>query len=102
MATELKSGTAVRITITKSVTRDAARKTLERLFMRDPAVARPIAARSSNFQDKPKRRGGRIWTKRPNKLHADLTTGRAATIAVTPQVARDLRSVEAFVAIAQA
>jgi hypothetical protein len=96
---ETKSGGTVRVTISKTITRDAARKTIERLFMRDRAVARPIEARSRNFKELPKRRGGQIWTKRPNKVHPRLQKGASATVAATPQHLRDLKSVEEFVTV---
>jgi hypothetical protein len=91
----------VRVTITKTVTRESARKTLERLFMRDRAVAGPLEARSANFKALPRRRGGRIWTKRPNKVHPRLEKGTVATIPATPQYLRDLESVKAFVSVAK-
>ncbi|HEY0009848.1 MAG TPA: hypothetical protein VGB55_14060 [Tepidisphaeraceae bacterium] len=100
MALEATPGGSVRVTITKSLTRATAVKTLERLFMSDKSVAAPIVLRSSNFVDKPKRRGGRIWTKRPNKIHLDLVKGVSATVRATPQHIRDLRSVEEFVEVA--
>lgn len=93
----VKSGQTVRVVISKSINRDAARKTLERLFMTDKTVAAPLVARSKNFKELPKRRGGVIWTKRPNKVHPTLTRGAAATIKATPQSLRDLKSVEDFV-----
>ncbi len=99
MALELKPGRTVRVTINKNVNRDSARKTLERLFLQDKAVAGPIAARSRNFKGLPKRRGGVIWTKRPNKLHPSLDRGAAATIKTTPQSIKDLASVESFVSV---
>src|SRR4051794_37309307 len=98
-AIDVKPGGMVRVTISAAVTRDAARKTLERLFMRDRAVARPMERRSRNFKDLPKRRGGQIWTKRPNKLHPNLTKGATATLAATPQHIRDLKSVQEFVEV---
>ena len=101
MALDLKPGKTVRVTINKTIKRDAARKTLERLFMRDKAVRGPIDARSKNFKELPKRRGGQIWTKRPNKLHPGLDKGAAATIKATPQHIRDLQSVEDFVDVAK-
>jgi hypothetical protein len=91
----------VRVTISKTVTRTSARKTLERLFMSDKAVAAPVAARSDNFKALPKRRGGRIWTKWPNKIHLGLEKGTAATIKATPQHLRDLESVKDFVSVAK-
>ena len=100
MAIDLKPGTTVRVTINKTINRESARKTLERLFMKDKTISGPIEKRSRNFIPLPKRRGGAIWTKRPNKVHPDLSRGTAATIKVTPQAAKDLRSVEDFIEVA--
>ena len=99
MALDLKPGATVRVTINKTIKREGARKTLERLFMRDKAVRGPIDARSKNFKEQPKRRGGQIWTKRPNKVHPKLDRGVAATIKATPQVLKDLGSVADFVEV---
>ena len=99
MALDLKPGATVRVTISKTIKREAARKTLERLFMRDKAIAGPIAARSKNFIELPKRRGGQIWTKRPNKVHPQLTPGVAASVKVTPQAIKDLNSVADFISV---
>ena len=99
MALNLETGKSVRVTISRTITRDAARKTLERLFMRDKAIRNPIDARSRNFKEIPKRRGGCIWTKRPNKVHPALDKGASATVQTTPQSIRDLNSVEAFIEI---
>jgi hypothetical protein len=96
---DIKPGTNVRVSITKTVRRDAARKTLERLFMSDKTVASPIEQRSKNFKELPKRRGGCIWTKRPNKVHPTLAPGAAATVKATPQSIRDLQSVSDFVEV---
>ena len=100
MALKLQSGKSVRVTISKAITRAAARKTLERLFMRDKAISGPIALRSRNFIELPKRRGGQIWTKRPNKVHPSLDKGVSALVKVTPQSIKDLNSVEDFVQVA--
>jgi hypothetical protein len=102
MASSVKTGGNVKVTISKSINRESARKTLERLFMMDKTVAGPIEDRSANFQELPKRRGGCIWTKRPNKLHPTLARGATATIKATPQHLRDLKSVEAFVEVKSA
>ena len=102
MPTDLKPGQSVRVTITKNITRAAAKMTLERLFLQDKAVRRPIDIRSRNFKELPKRRGGQIWTKRPNKLHPGLNKGASATIKATPQHLRDLASVEDFVDVKSA
>jgi hypothetical protein len=99
MALDLKPGQTVRVTISKNISRAAARKTLERMFMCDAAVSDPIAVRSRNFKELPKRRGGCIWTKRPNKVHANLERGASANVKLTPQFVRDLKSVESFVQV---
>ena len=102
MPFDYKPGTAVRVTINKHINRDSARKTLERLFMTDKAVAKPIAIRERNFKALPKRRGGRISTKYPDKVHPKMERGAAATIKVTPQALKDLASGEPFVQVEQA
>lgn len=99
MAIEAKPGATVRVTINKTVNRDSAKKTLERLFMKDKGIAQPLDQRSRNFKELPKRRGGCIWTKRANKIHPTLTRGATATILATPQHLRDLESVSAFVEV---
>ena len=102
MAIDVSSGQKVRVTISKTINRASARKTIERLFMLDKQVSGPIARRSRNFKELPKRRGGVIWTKRPNKVHPALTPGAAATIKATPQLIRDLHSVEPFIQVQSA
>ena len=99
MATATNPGGTVRVTINKTINRASARKTIERLFMMDKSIAKPISARSRNFKELPKRRGGQIWTKRPNKVHPVLGKGVSATIKATPQHLRDLESVADFVQV---
>jgi hypothetical protein len=99
MALNLTPGKSVTVTVRKTITRAAARKTLERLFITDNAVTKPIEQRSRNFIELPKRRGGCIWTKRPNKVHPSLDKGTFATVKVTPQSIRDLNSVAEFVEV---
>ena len=102
MTVTSKPGQTLRVTISKSINRAAARKTIERLFMQDKAHTAPLDARSKNFIELPKRRGGCIWTKRVNKIHPPLNTGDIATIKSTPQTIKDLKSVETFVQVAAA
>ncbi|HEY7120663.1 MAG TPA: hypothetical protein VH475_29030 [Tepidisphaeraceae bacterium] len=99
MAIDVKPGQTLRVTISKNIKRAAARKTIERLFMTDAKLAEPLEARSRNFKPLPKRRGGRIWTKRPNKIHLKLAKGDAATVKATPQAIKDLASVEDFIKV---
>jgi hypothetical protein len=102
MPTTAKPGGKLRVTIKRTINRESARKTLERLFMSDKAFRAPIDARSANFKPLPKRRGGRIWTKYPNKVHPDLAKGSSATVLATPQHVRDLASVSDFVDVVSA
>ena len=95
-------GGTVRVTITKNINRGGAKRTLERLFMMDKSISKPIETRSRNFKELPKRRGGQIWTKRPNKVHPNLMRGASATIKATPQHLRDLASVGDFVEVKNA
>jgi len=99
MAIDFKPGQTVRVTISKNITRAAARKTIERLFCKDKALVHPLEQRSRNFIPLPKRRGGQIWTKRPNKIHLDLVKGVSATLTTTPQSLKDLASVGEFVEV---
>jgi hypothetical protein len=99
MAIAAKPGQTIRVTISKNINRAAARKTIERLFLSDKTVRQPIERRSRNFKEIPKRRGGVIWTKRPNKVHPTLDRGAVATIKLTPQFVRDLNSVSDFVEV---
>jgi len=99
MAIEAKTGQTIRVTISRNINRASARKTIERLFLLDKSISKPISLRSRNFKELPKRRGGVIWTKRPNKVHPDLARGQFATFKATPQLLRDLTSVENFVQV---
>ena len=97
MDLQAKPGDTYTVTINKNITRDTARKTLERLFMSDPEFRAPIDARAANHKDRPKRRGGRIYTKYTRKVHPELIPGKSATVKATVQHARDLQSVARFV-----
>ena len=92
-------GQTVRVTIKRLINRAAARKTIERLFLKDRTHSDPLERRSVNFIPLPKRRGGQIWTKRPNKVHPPLAAGDSATFKATPQTLRDLNSVKQFVEV---
>ena len=102
MALDLQPGQTVRVTVNKKISREGARKTLERLFLQDKSIRKPIERRSRNFKELPKRRGGVIWTKRPNKVHPSLERGAAATIRTTPQSIKDLNSVADFIEVGNA
>ena len=99
MAVTAKPGSKFKVTITKLITRAQAATTIERLFMADKAISGPLAARAKNHKPIPKRRGGRIWTKWPNKVHPKLDKGVTATIPASSQFAKDLASVADFVEV---
>lgn len=99
MAMDFKPGTVLSVKVARTIKRESALKTLERLFMKDKAVAGPIESRARNFKPLPKRRGGRIWTKYPNKVFPELPVGRTATLKATPQLLRDLASVSDYVEV---
>lgn len=92
-----KTGGTYTVTINRNINRESARKTLERLFMSDDEYRAPIDARSANHVDRPKRRGGRIYTKYTRKVKPQLEKGHTATIKATLQHVRDLKSVSGFV-----
>jgi hypothetical protein len=92
-------GQTLSVKIVKTPAREAARKTLERLFMRDGEYRAPIDARAARHTDRPKRRGGRIYTKYTRKVHPTLEVGHTAKIPATSQYVRDLRSVGEFVEV---
>ena len=97
MAIDLTPGQTVRVKISKHIRRESAKRTLERLFLQDKAVSDPIAARERNFKARPKRRGGRIYTKHATKVHPELTAGQEATLTLTPQSIKDLGSVASYI-----
>ncbi len=99
MGLSFKPGTVLSVKVFKAINREGALKTLERLFMKDRVIARPIEVRSANFIPLPKRRGGQIWTKRPNKIFPQIVIGTTATLKATPQVLKDLDSVATFVQV---
>ena len=94
-----RPGQTFNVTITKSPSNEAARKTLMRLFMSDSEYRAPIDARAANHHDRPKRRGGRIYTKYTRKVKPNLSVGHTANVKGTLQHARDLASVSRFVEV---
>lgn len=92
-----KPGKTFNVTITRTLTRESARKTLARLFMSDGEFRAPIDARAARHSDRPKRRGGRIYTKYARKVRPQLVKGSTASIKATPQHVKDLQSVASFV-----
>lgn len=94
----------VTIEITSRPTSRGARLTLERLFRKDPEIAKTYRrfkeTRPSLTQ---KRRGGRWWSHRmQTKPNFAVEPGRSFTVRTTLDVVRDLESVERFVKVTTA
>jgi hypothetical protein len=96
---ESRPGQTFEVTVSKTLVSEGARKTVQRLFMSDPEFRAPIDARTKHHKDRPKRRGGRIYTKYTRKVHPDLPVGASAKVAATTQHARDLASVSRYVTV---
>src|SRR5688500_1806700 len=99
MALDLKPRATVREPLHTPIKRDAARKTLARLVIRDKAVRGPLAARRQRSKELPKRRRGRVWTTRATKDPPTLNPGAAANVKITPQAIKDLNSVADFIEV---
>jgi len=102
MAVDIKPGSNVEITITKTPTNEAAAKTLSRVFGKD-AAARKLRARRKDLRisgSHPIRRGGRIWMVRPKAPRLVMPEkGDSCKIRATIDVIADLGSVSRFVSI---
>lgn len=94
-----QAGDTVTVTVSRTIVSEGARKTIERLFMSDSDFRAPIDARSARHSDRPKRRGGRIYTKYARKVHPVLEKGTTATVKATPQHVRDLQSVSRYIEV---
>ncbi|RIK64263.1 MAG: hypothetical protein DCC65_14700 [Planctomycetota bacterium] len=105
MASEIKPGTTISLTVTKTPTSEAAAKTLSRLFGKDAANKRERVRRKRLLADsmEVRRRGGRPWEVR-NKAPrlVQPKKGDACTIHATTDVIKDLGSVTRFVAVKSA
>jgi len=102
MATQLRPGSTITLTLKKAPTNAAACKTLSRLFAKDPIhrKARRTRKKLLTNQLEVRRRGGRPWevrSKAPRLVQP--TQGDACTILATPDVIRDLGSVERFITV---
>jgi hypothetical protein len=100
-AMEITPNTNVTVEITTTPTSTSAMKTLDRLFRKDPEIAKSYRRykeqRPSLTQ---KRRGGRWWNHRMRtKPNFTIEPGRSFSVRTTLDVVRDLESVERFVKV---
>jgi hypothetical protein len=98
---DIAPGSNVRIEITKTPRRDAARKTLYRICRKDPAAAnrqRRHKAKRPSWQEWI--RGGRHWHHQmKSKPAIRLTPGEVFTVRASIDVMRDLESVKRFIKV---
>ncbi len=99
---DIAPGQTVSIELTKLPRSDAARKTLTRLFAKDPAVVR---TKRWQYQHRPSweswRRGGNQWHHQMKTTPPlTLAPGRQFAVVATVDVLRDLQSVQRWVKVA--
>jgi hypothetical protein len=90
----------VTFTITKVPHRIAQRKTIQRLMRMQPHIQiglRKLARRRRRVDNKTYPRAGRFWTERAEASKiVHVVTGASFTIVVTPQILKDIKSVEPY------
>jgi hypothetical protein len=98
---DVSPGQTVSVELTQMPRNEAARKTLQRLFSRDPA-----AQRRSRWQHAHRpsweqwRRGGNMWHHQmKTKPAVTLAPGKRLEVQVTVDVIRDLQSVQRWVKV---
>ncbi len=98
---DLTPGQTISVEITSPPRAEAARKTLVRLFRRDPAAARQHRQQKRHRPSwQTWRRGGRMWHHQmKSQPPFALTAGRKLSIVATVDVIRDLESVGRYVRV---
>ena len=102
MALDVKLGSKITVTITKSPTNASATKTLARVLAKDPENQRVGRKRQKMLQEAVfyRRRGGRPWANRPKApALVKPIKGVTCNVTATPDVVNDLASVERFIAV---
>ncbi len=95
---DIQPGSRVTLTVTSFIRSDSARKTLARLFVKDPEVAKLRRRGPKPVTDT--RRAGRIWKNRPSgSIHIAPQVGESAKLLATVDVIRDLQSVSRYVEV---
>ncbi|MBN1345948.1 MAG: hypothetical protein JXQ73_24875 [Phycisphaerae bacterium] len=95
---DIEPGSKIKVTVTKELRSEAAAKTLARLFLKDPKIAK--TRRKDPKPIDPRTRAGRLWNVRPRgSAAARPNKGESCEITCTLDVVRDLGSVENYVEI---
>ena len=101
---DIQPGSTIKLELTRRPTREAAEKTLTRLFMKDAGRKK---AKEMRQRHRPSwqewRRGGMTWHHQmKSQSPVDLSPGATYTIRGSVDVIRDLGSVAEFVKVSQA
>ncbi len=105
MLDKIKTGSQIRVNVVKTPRRGSAALTLVRLLSKDPEVAKynRLQRKIRRKNQRPTKRGGRIWMVRVVKQHPVRgCRGESGTITATTDVLTDLRSVASFVEVTKA
>ena len=90
----------VTFTVEKVPQRLAQRKTIERLMRMEPKVRRGLKRlghRRKRHENTEHQRGGRMWMSRvPMTKLTNVEAGKSFTLALTPQIIADVKSVEKY------
>lgn len=98
---DITPGSQVSVEIARPITNEAARKTITRIFKKDPSV---LKAHRKTKERRPSweewRRGGMQWHHQmKSRQPVNLDVGATYNIKATVDVIRDLASVERFVKV---
>ena len=97
---EIEPGSKVKVTVTSNVLSEGAAKTLARLFLKDPEIAKTRMKKPKDID--PRIRAGRIWNvRRKGTVAHRPTKGDSCQLVCTLDVMRDLGSVDRYVDIAK-
>ena len=105
MAGEIKPGAVVKVKVKRTPLKEAAAKTLSRLFAKDSTNKKQRRFRKKLLADAMdvRRRGGRPWEVRPQAPRlVQPGVGDSCTIRATMDVLGDLKSVSRFVEVTAA
>lgn len=102
MATEIKPGSKIKVTLEQMPTNEAASKTLARIFRSnvEGRRARKVRKQLRASQFDGRQRGGRIWMVMPKAPRlCQPEKGATCELTATTSLIRDLNSVKRFVKI---
>ena len=95
---EIEPGKKVKVVVTSEPRSEGAAKTLARLFLKDPTIAKTRTRKPKPTVDR--RRSGRIWSNpRRGTVAVRPRQGDSCELVCTLDMVRDLASVERYVEI---